>query len=86
MKAEWKIKYEIEKDGKGLLLQTQGDNNYVFVLGNWRCGEAVAYGMHVNREGDAGGVIKLDDVVRLRDFLNKHIQQVMPKKWWEIWR
>lgn len=79
--STWKEQYELEKDGKGLLLITQGDANYHFRLGNWSCGDAKAYGMSVGRyPKDAGGVIALDEVVRLRDFLNEHISQVMPKK------
>lgn len=81
----WQEKYNLEKDGKGLLLVTNGDSNYVFELGNYGCGDAVAYGLAVNRQGEAGGVIALDEVVRLRDFLNKHISQIMPKKWYQFW-
>lgn len=82
----WKQKYELEKEKKGLLVVVMGDSNYEFRLGNWRCGEATAYGMSANKQGSAGGVIPLDEVVRLRDFLNKHINQVVQKKWYQFWK
>lgn len=82
----WKERYELEKDGKGLLIVTNGDSNYVFRKGNFSCGDAMCYGMSVNRQGDAGGVIALDEVVRLRDFLNEHISQVNDKKWYQFWK
>lgn len=39
----WKERFELEKDGKGLLLVTQGDANYCFRSGNIKCGDAQAY-------------------------------------------
>lgn len=82
----WRERYELEKDGKGLLLITNGDSNYVFELGNHSCGDAIEFGMSVRKQGQAGGVIALHEVIRLRNFLNKHIEQLNPKKWYQFWR
>lgn len=74
---DFETKYEIEKDGFGLVLEPEGDSSYVFRGINFHsCGRA-RYGVSIEyRKNKAGGVLLLDDVVRLRDFLNKHIETV----------
>lgn len=54
-----------------------GSRNLIFGLGNNSCGEASCYGMSIATQGEAGGVIPLDEVVRLRNFLNKHLEMAL---------
>ena len=74
----WKERYETELEGDKVLIIVEGSRNIIFELGNNTCGDATYYGMSVKQQGEAGGVIKLDEVVRLRDFLNKHISLLLP--------
>ena len=70
-------KYAIEKDGNGLVLDVYGDTNYILKRGFHRCGNAT-YGVHIEYgKNKAGGVLPLDEVVRLRDFLNDHLKEVL---------
>lgn len=76
---DFKERYEIEKEGKGLVLKVNGDSSYILEGGFNRCGDAY-YGIHIQYGGaKAGGVISLDEIVRLRDFLNKHISTLLPE-------
>lgn len=76
----WKEQFDIEKDGTQILVIVMGSKNIEFRMGNNTCGDASYYGVSVAQQGEAGGVIPLDEVVRLRDFLNKHIGLLLPTK------
>ena len=67
-----KNKYELEKDGS-IVVDVQGWKPFIFNKGNSRCGSAY-YGVSLSLVGEAGGVLDLDQVVRLRNFLNEHLE------------
>lgn len=70
-------KYKIEKDDRGLVLTPEGTvDDYILQRGFHRCGVA-HYGISIQYgENSGGSVLTLDDIVRLRNFLNLHLQEV----------
>lgn len=70
-------KYKLEDGGENLVLEPQGDSAYYFRGGFHGCG-TTKHGISIEyMPNRAGGVLTLDDIVKLRDFLNKHLEEVL---------
>lgn len=86
---DFKTKYEIEKNN-GLVITPEGDSDYIFRGGSgygFHSSGRAKYGIAIEyAPNGCGGVLLLDDIVRLRDFLNAHINRLQPKKWWQFWK
>ena len=69
-------KYKIEENG-GIVLNVEGDKEYIFEGGFHRCGRAYD-GMGIRYGGNKyGGVLTLDELVKLRNFINKHLEKLV---------
>ena len=73
---KFKEKYKIEENG-GIVLNVEGDKEYIFEGGFHGCGRAY-YGMGIRYgENEAGGVLTLDELVKLRNFINEHLEKLV---------
>lgn len=63
-----------------LKIEAEGGKGLLLTKGHWQCGKAY-HGMELTILGDrAGGVLRLDDLVKLRDFINEHLENVLNDK------
>lgn len=69
--------YDNKKDDwKDLRIKPEGwENSIHFYKGDSSCGQAHR-GISVNINNEAGGVMTLDDLLELRDFINEHFKTI----------